>query len=65
MKFQNSGMTGYFGISSADELRRPKMRKGLLFYGNTIIPFKDRFPKDTKLYKIMTTNPRDLENSDV
>ena len=41
------------------------MRKGLLFYGNTIIPFKDRFPKDTKLYKIMTTNPRDLENSDV
>ena len=29
--------------------------EGLLFYGKTIIPFKDQFPKDTKLYKIMTT----------
>ena len=35
--------------------------EGLLFYGNTIIPFKDKFPKDTKLYKIMTTNPREME----
>ncbi len=25
--------------------------EGLLFYGNTIIPFIDTFPKDTKLYK--------------
>ncbi len=39
--------------------------EGLLFYGNTIIPFKDRFPKDTKLYKIMTTNPREMEDSGV
>ena len=38
--------------------------EGLLFYGNTIIPFKDRFPKDTKLYKIMTTNPREMEDAD-
>ena len=29
--------------------------EGLLFYGNTIVPFVDRFPKDTKLYKLMTT----------
>jgi hypothetical protein len=29
--------------------------EGLMFYGNTIIPFVDRFPKDTELYKIMTT----------
>ncbi|GHV47165.1 conjugal transfer protein TraE [Clostridia bacterium] len=29
--------------------------EGLLFYGNTIIPFIDRFPKDTELYGIMTT----------
>lgn len=35
--------------------------EGLLFYGNTIIPFRDRFPKDTKLYKIMTTNPQEME----
>ena len=35
--------------------------EGLLFFGNTIIPFKDKFPKDTELFKMMTTNPRDLE----
>ena len=29
--------------------------EGLLFYGNTIIPFVDRFPKDTELYRIITT----------
>lgn len=29
--------------------------EGLLFYGSTIIPFVDRFPKDTLLYSIMTT----------
>ena len=31
--------------------------EGLLFYGNTILPFTDRFPKDTALYRIMTTKP--------
>lgn len=35
--------------------------EGLLFYGNTIIPFKDRFPKDTMLYRIMTTKPHETE----
>lgn len=29
--------------------------EGLLIYGNAIIPFVDHFPKDTQLYKIMTT----------
>jgi hypothetical protein len=29
--------------------------EGLLFYGNVILPFVDRFPTDTELYKIMTT----------
>ena len=29
--------------------------EGLLFYGNTIIPFIDRFPKETHLYSLMTT----------
>ena len=28
---------------------------GLLFFGDTILPFVDNFPKDTKLYKVMTT----------
>lgn len=29
--------------------------EGLLFYGSVILPFVDRFPKDTELYRIMTT----------
>jgi len=35
--------------------------EGLLFFGNVIIPFVDRFPKDTELYKIMTTKPSEME----
>lgn len=35
--------------------------EGLLFYGNTIIPFKDKFPKDTQLYRIMTTKPNETQ----
>ena len=34
--------------------------EGILFYGNTIIPFIDRFPKDTKLYRLMTTKPEEV-----
>lgn len=29
--------------------------EGLLFYGNVILPFVDKFPKSTELYSIMTT----------
>ena len=29
--------------------------EGLLFYGNVILPFIDRFPTDLELYQIMTT----------
>ena len=38
--------------------------EGLLFYGNTIIPFIDRFPKDTKLYSLMTTVPQEVAGSE-
>lgn len=34
--------------------------EGLLFYGNVIIPFIDHFPKDTQLYRLLTTRPEDL-----
>ncbi len=34
--------------------------EGLLFYGNTILPFVDRFPKDTQMYALMTTRMADL-----
>ena len=35
--------------------------EGLLFYGNVIIPFVDKFPKN-KLYQIMTTKPEEIAN---
>ena len=34
--------------------------EGLLFYGPVILPFVDRFPKDTELYRAMTTKLSDL-----
>ena len=35
--------------------------EGLLFFGNTIVPFIDKFPKDTMLYKLMTTKPEEAK----
>lgn len=35
--------------------------EGLLYLGGTLIPFKNHFPTDTKLYKIMSTKPDDAE----
>ena len=34
--------------------------EGLLFYGNTIIPFKDKFDTSLKLYSLMTTKPMEM-----
>ena len=35
--------------------------EGLLFYGDTIVPFVDHFPEDTELYRLMTTKPADIK----
>ena len=34
--------------------------EGLLFFGHTIIPFIDRFPVDTELYRLMTTRIEEI-----
>ena len=39
--------------------------EGLLFYGSTIIPFKDKFDKSLKLYSLMTTKPEEIEGREV
>ena len=39
--------------------------EGLLFYGSTILPFVDRFPKDTELYRLMTTKLSDMSDKRV
>ena len=46
------GQQNYITNSNAGE--------GLIFYGSTIVPFKDDFPKDTQLYRIMTTKPEEM-----
>lgn len=35
--------------------------EGLLFYGSTIIPVKDKFDRTLKLYSLMTTKPEEVE----
>lgn len=45
-----------------------KEGQGLIFSGNAIIPFQDEFPKETELYKMMTTKPDEVvkvESKDV
>jgi len=47
----------------------PLMNEGLgelrcrrhFFYGNVILPFVDKFPQDTELYRIMTTKPEEVK----
>lgn len=34
---------------------------GLIKYGGSLVPFINKFPKNTKLYKLMTTKPTDRE----
>jgi len=43
---------GYVTNSNAGE--------GLLFFGSVIIPFVDHFPKDTELYRLLTTKPQEV-----
>ena len=37
--------------------------EGLIFYGNVILPFVDRFPTDIELYKIMTTRLSEVQEA--
>ena len=36
----------------------------MLKCGSYIVPFEDKFPTDTKLYRLMTTKPSDLYSPD-
>ena len=37
---------------------------GLMFFNNVILPFADDFPKDTELYKLLTTKPSEVEHEE-
>ena len=37
--------------------------EGLLFFENVILPFVDHFPRDTELYRIMSTKPGEVSET--
>ena len=39
--------------------------QGLLKVGSTLVPYANKFPKDTKLYKLMSTKPGDNKKNSV
>lgn len=49
------------GISNAQigYVKNARQGSGLLFFGDVILPFVDNFPKDTQLYRVMTTKPEE------
>ena len=50
-------------LLASREIENSNAGEGLIFYGSTIVPFKDDFPKDTMLYRYMTTKPEEtLQN---
>lgn len=58
-KSDRSELTRLFDISEEQEkyVLNGSEGTGLMVFGDTIIPFEDRLPKETNLYQIMTTKP--------
>ena len=48
-----------FDVSDAliDYIKDKPLGTGLLYTGQTVVPFNYNLPKDTKLYKLMSTKP--------
>lgn len=44
-----------------EKVTNSRQGEGLIFYGDVILPFIDKFPTDTKLYRLMTTKPEEAE----
>lgn len=44
-------------------LQQANVGEGLLKVGKNIVPFMDDFPKDTKLYKLITTKPEEVHSA--
>ena len=57
LRVQEEQQTNIFRIST---ITNSNEGEGLLFFGNTIVPFIDKFPKDTILYQKMTTKPEEV-----
>ena len=56
-------LTKLLGISPAEEdfITNSETGCGLIKYGDSIVPFRNRFPKDSALYRLMTTKSEETE----
>lgn len=67
MLHQGSGdaeiLAKYLNISPNQlaHVKNSNIGEGLLCYGNTIVPFKDKFDTKLKLYQLMTTKPEEMK----
>lgn len=63
--FSRMQLQQMLGISNTelDYITNVGSGQGLIYNGKDIIPFIDDFPKDTELYRIMTTKPDDIVHS--
>ena len=54
-------LSSMLGISREEQkyISSPKPGMGLIRVNGDVIPMNDDFPKDTELYKIMTTRPEE------
>ena len=66
MLHQGSGhaemLAKYLNISPNQlaHVKNSNIGEGLLCYGSTIVPFKDKFDTKLKLYQLMTTKPEEM-----
>ena len=59
--FENSDFVLMLNQAQGDRyVTHTEAGEGLIFYGNVVLPFVDRFPKDTELYRVMTTKPEEV-----
>ena len=49
--------TMFFGLSVRQFITNVEAGHGLVKIGGALVPFVNNFPKDTQLYKLMTTKP--------
>ncbi len=49
--------------SQSSHLVNAEKGSGLIFYGGAVIPFKDKFPNDLKLYDIFDTTPESTKTA--
>ena len=56
---QSSLISWDFLISSFPNVTNSEPGSGLILFDNVVIPFVDKYPTDTKTYRIMNTKPEE------